>query len=68
VLAVTEEILVQWRLIIETGRKAGHTFRHPDVLIAATAAQHGLAVVTRERSGFIAAGVPAKNPWAADGP
>jgi predicted nucleic acid-binding protein len=68
VLAVTEDILLQWRLIIETGRKAGHTFSHPDVLIAATAAQHGLAVVTRDPSDFIAAGVPAKNPWTTNVP
>ena len=68
VLAITEDILLQWRLIIETGLKAGHTFSHPDVLIAATAAQHGLTVVTRDPSDFVAAGVPATNPWAADLP
>jgi predicted nucleic acid-binding protein len=68
VLAITEDILLQWRLIIETGRKAGHTFSHPDVLIAATAAQHGLTVVTRDPSDFIAAGVTALDPWAADVP
>lgn len=68
VLAVTEAILLQWRLIIETGRKAGHTFSHPDALIAATAAQHGLTVVTRDPSDFVAAGVTAKNPWTADVP
>ena len=68
VLAVTEDILLQWRLIIETGRKAGHTFSHPDVFIAATAPQRGLAVVTRDPSDFVAAGVPAKNPWAANVP
>ena len=68
VLAVTEDILLQWRLIIETGRKAGHTFSHPDVLIAATASQHGLAVVTRDPSDFVAAGVTTQNPWAAKVP
>lgn len=68
VLAVTEDILLQWRLIIKTGRKAEHTFSHPDVLIAATAAQHGLAVVTRDPSDFVAAGVTTQNPWAAKAP
>lgn len=63
VLAISEDILLQWRLIIETGRKSGHTFSHPDALIAATAAQHGLTVVTRDTSDFVAAGVPALNPW-----
>jgi len=66
VLAITEDVLLQWRLIIETGRKAGHTFSHPDVLVAATAARHGLAVVTRDPSDFVAAGVTALDPWAAD--
>lgn len=62
-LPVTEHILLQWRLMIEAGRKRGHTFSHPDVLIAATAAQHGLTVVTRNTTEFVAAGVPTLNPW-----
>jgi len=68
VLAVTEDILLQWRLIIEAGRKTGHTFSHPDVLIAATAARHGLAVVTRDTSDFVAAGVATFDPWLAQVP
>ncbi len=63
VLPVTEEILLEWRLIIEAGRKSGHTFSHPDVLIAATAAYRGLIVVTRDTSEYIAAGVEVLNPW-----
>lgn len=62
-LPVTEDILLQWRFAIESGRKRGHTFSHPDVLIAATAAQHGLTVVTRNTSEFAAAGVAVFNPW-----
>jgi len=62
-LPVTEDILLQWRLMIEGGRKRGHTFSHPDILIAATAAQHGLTVVTRNTSEFAAASVPFFNPW-----
>lgn len=62
-LPVTEDILREWRLIIETGRKRGHTFSHPDVLIAATAAQHGLTVVTRNTIEFVAASVAVFNPW-----
>ncbi len=68
VLAITEDILLDWRLIIETGRKAGHTFSHPDVLIAATASRHGLAVVTRDHGDFVAAGVTAIDPWMAKVP
>jgi len=63
ILPISEDVLLQWRLIIESGRRAGHTFSHPDVLIAATAAQHGLTVVTRDSSDFIAAGVATLNPW-----
>ncbi|MBV5309585.1 type II toxin-antitoxin system VapC family toxin [Chromatium okenii] len=62
-LPISEDVLLQWRLIIDSGRRVGHTFSHPDVLIAATAAQHGLTVVTRDTSDFIAAGVATLNPW-----
>jgi predicted nucleic acid-binding protein len=34
----------------------------PDVLIAATAARHGLTVVTRDVADFVAAGVPVLDP------
>ena len=63
VLAADEDVLLKWRLIIEAGRRRGHTFSHPDVLIAATAAHHGLTVVTRDSSEFIAAGVAVHDPW-----
>jgi hypothetical protein len=63
VLPVTEGILLKWRLLMEDGRKSGHTYSHPDLLLAATALQHGLTVVTRDRSDFDKAGVPVLNPW-----
>ena len=63
VLPLCEETLLQWRLIIESGRRRGHTFSHPDVLIAASAARHGLTVVTRDTADFEAAGVEVCNPW-----
>jgi predicted nucleic acid-binding protein len=66
VLPVTEDIMLRWRILVEDGRKRGHTFSQPDLIIAATAAQHGLAVVTRDTSDFIAAAVPVINPWKAD--
>jgi len=49
--------------MIEAGRKRGHTVSHPDILIAATAAQHGLTVVTRNTGEFAAADVAIFNPW-----
>lgn len=63
ILPLCEDTLLQWRLTIEAGRKRGHTFSHPDVLIAASAARHGLTVVTRDTDDFIAAGVAVFNPW-----
>ena len=64
ILQADEDVLLRWRLIIEAGRKRGHTFSHPDVLIAAIAANHGLTVATRNGSEFVAAGVDVRDPWA----
>lgn len=63
VLPVTEDALLRWRLMLEAGRKAGHTFSEPDLLIAALAALADLIVVSRDTSEFIAAGVPVFDPW-----
>jgi hypothetical protein len=45
------------------GRRRGHTFGQPDLFIAATAAEAGLTVVTRDTIHFEAAGVPFFSPW-----
>ena len=63
VLQVTEDIMLKWRLLVEEGRKTGHTFSQPDLIIAATAIHHGLTVVTRDRSDYDKAHVPVVNPW-----
>ena len=63
VLQITEDIMLKWRLLVEVGRKTGHVFSQPDLLIAATAIQHNLTVVTRDRSDFDKSGVPVLNPW-----
>jgi predicted nucleic acid-binding protein len=63
VLQVTEDIMLKWRLLVEEGRKTGHTFSQPDLIIAATAIHHGLTVVTRDRSDYEKAHVPVVNPW-----
>jgi predicted nucleic acid-binding protein len=63
VLEVTEDILVTWRLLVEEGRKTGHTFAQPDLIIAATALQHGLTVVSRNTRDFEKANVSVFNPW-----
>ena len=63
VLAITEDIMVNWRLLVEEGRKKGHTFAQPDLMIAATALHHGLTVVSRNTGDFQRANVPVFNPW-----
>lgn len=62
-LAVTEDVILRWRLMVEAGRRRGHTFGQPDLFIAAIAAEAGLTVVTRDTTHFDAAGVPVFNPW-----
>jgi len=52
ILPRTEDIMFRWRLLVEEGRKIGHTFSQPDLIIAATAIEHDLTVVTRDRSGY----------------
>ena len=47
----------------EEGRMTGHTFSQPDLIIAATAIHHGLAVVTRDQRDYEKAKVPTLNPW-----
>ena len=63
VLSVTEDVLLRWRQMMEAGRKKGHTFSQPDLLIAALAALARLIVVSCDTSEFIAAGVPVFDPW-----
>lgn len=63
VLDVSEDVMFKWRLLVEEGRKAGHTFSQPDLIIAATALHHGLTVVTRDTGDYQLARVPLLNPW-----
>lgn len=62
-LPVTEDVMLKWRMMVEEGRKSGHTFSQPDLIIAATAQQHGLTIVSRDTSEFLEARVPVFSPW-----
>ncbi len=62
VLPVTEDVMLRWRLLVEEGRKAGHTFSQPDLIIAATALEHGLTLVSRNLSDYAKAHAPVLNP------
>lgn len=64
VLPITEDIMLKWRLLVEQGRKSGHTFSQPDLIIAATALHHGLTIVTRDTGDYEKARAPVRNPWA----
>ena len=63
ILPVTEDILLRWRWLLETGRRDGYTFEQSDALIAATAAHHGLTVLTRDVEPFKRAEVRYLDPW-----
>lgn len=63
VLDVSEDVLFKWRLLVEEGRKSGHTFSQPDLFIAATALHYGMTVVSRDTREYERTGVPVFNPW-----
>ena len=63
VLAVTEDVMFKWRMLVEEGRKARHTFSQPDLIIAATALHHGLTIVSRDVRDYARAGATVFSPW-----
>jgi predicted nucleic acid-binding protein len=63
VLAISEDIMFKWRLLIEEGRKTGHTYGQPDLIIAATALHHDMTVVSRDVGEFLKARARVFNPW-----
>jgi predicted nucleic acid-binding protein len=54
--------MFRWRLLVDVGRKANHTFSQPDLIIAATGQHHGLTVVTRDTGDFVKANIAVFNP------
>ncbi len=63
ILPVSEDVMFKWRLLVDEGRRTRHTFSQPDLIIAATALQYGLTIVTRDIAAFERARVPVFNPW-----
>ena len=62
-LPISEDVMFRWRLLVEEGRKTGHTFSQPDLIIAATGQHHGLTIVSRDTREFEKARVAVLNPW-----
>ena len=63
VLPISEDVMFKWRLLVEDGRKTGHTFSQPDLIIAATALHQGLTVVTRNTADYTRTRAALFNPW-----
>ncbi|MGC8517004.1 MAG: type II toxin-antitoxin system VapC family toxin [Steroidobacteraceae bacterium] len=63
VLPITEDVMLKWRLLVEEGRKRGHTFSQPDLMIAATGLHYGLTVVSRDTAEYLAARAAVFDPW-----
>lgn len=64
VLSVDANIARVWGDLRAKTRKDGFTIALPDLLIAATALQHDLMVVTRNIRDFEPTGCQIHNPWA----
>lgn len=63
ILSVTKEIADRWGVLDGTCRLQGTPVNTADGLIAATAIENGLTVVTRNIKDFAFLGVPVINPW-----
>jgi len=63
ILEVTEDILCTWRVLTHRGRRAGRTYSAPDLILASTAMEHDLVLVTRNTRDFVDLPVRLLNPW-----
>jgi predicted nucleic acid-binding protein len=63
VLPVTRRVALAWGRIMAAEQKRGRKVPLLDGLLLATAAVHGLTIVTRNERDFEGRGVPVHNPW-----
>ena len=63
ILPVTESIAERWGHLAATARQRGIAIKDVDAVIAATALEHGLTLVTRNVKDFAGLGVVLLNPW-----
>ncbi|MCY3955742.1 MAG: type II toxin-antitoxin system VapC family toxin [Nitrospira sp.] len=63
ILPVDEEVILEWRRMVERGRERGVIFSQPDLFIAATAQVHALTLCTRNERDFRRVNIQVFNPW-----
>jgi predicted nucleic acid-binding protein len=63
ILAVTRSVAERWGILEGQRQLAGQPLNAPDGMIAATALEHGLTLVTRNTKDFAGLGVALINPW-----
>jgi predicted nucleic acid-binding protein len=63
ILPVTQAVADRWGVLEGSRQLAGRPLPTPDGMIAATAIEHGLTVVTRNVKDFEGLGVKITNPW-----
>jgi predicted nucleic acid-binding protein len=62
-LSVTKRVALKWAQLAAAEQKRGRRLPIADGLLLATAAVHGLTIVTRNERDFEDRGVPVYNPW-----
>lgn len=63
ILPVTESVAGRWGHLAAAGGRSGITLAVVDGVLAATALEHGLALVTRNVKDFAGLGLVLLNPW-----
>lgn len=63
ILSIDQSVAVRWGVLQALAEKAGRPMPVIDGLIAATAACHDLAVVTRNGGDMASSGIRILNPW-----
>jgi len=63
ILSIDRAVADRWGLIAAAAKRAGRPLSAIDGLMAATALQHRLTIVSRNISDFASTQVPVLNPW-----
>ncbi len=63
VLDINEDVLVKWQQLADSAKFQMRTLPQADSLIAATAANAGYGVCTRDTKPYLICGVPTLNPF-----